>query len=91
MIRTAPWTAYVTRHAAEQFRARIAPSLDVDAARTAILRGLEAPVSIAPAHSGRGIYVRVRRSHVQPYSFRALVGPGRGHLPAVITILRSGH
>jgi hypothetical protein len=84
-------TAYVTPHAVERFRARIDPDLDETSARAAILRGLETDTaSVVPAHSGRGVVVRVRRRS-QPYSFRALIGPGDGPLPAVVTILQSGH
>lgn len=76
-----------TRHAVEQFRDRIAPRLNYDQALGAIIRGLEETNSEPrPAHSGGGYYLRVRR----PYAFRALIGPGEGKLPAVITILRSG-
>lgn len=78
---------FVGPHAVNQFRTRIAPHLNYKEARAAIIEGLATTDSIPRlAHSGRGYYLRVRR----PYAFRALIGPGEGPLPAVITILRSG-
>lgn len=78
---------FVTPHAVKQFRARIAPRLSYDQALGAIIRGLEETESEPkPCHSGKAVYIRVRR----PYAFRAVIAPGEGELPAVITILRSG-
>lgn len=78
---------FVGPHAVRQFQRRIAPRLSYEEARRAILEGLENTASTPrPAQCGVGYYLRVRR----PYSFRALIGPGKGELPAVITILRSG-
>jgi hypothetical protein len=78
---------FVTPHAVERFRERIAPHLSYGQALGAIIRGLEETTSEPrPAHSGKGYYVRVRR----PYAFRALIVPGDGPFPAVATVIRSG-
>lgn len=78
--------AFVTAHAVRQFQARIA-ALSYDAARAAILDGLaHHTVTVRPCASGTAVQVRVRHGQ---YAFRAVVGPGEGPLPAVITILRS--
>lgn len=79
--------AFVGPHPIAQFRSRIAP-LSYEQARAAILAELaEHTVSVRPAQSGAGVIVRTRGGR---YAFRALIGPGEGALPAVITILRSG-
>lgn len=81
-------SVFVTPHAVRQFQARIAP-LPYEVARTAILAELEAhALPVRPLASGCGVAVRVRGGR---YVFRALIGPGDGPCPAVITILRSGH
>ncbi|HEX6940905.1 MAG TPA: hypothetical protein VF158_15920 [Longimicrobiales bacterium] len=78
---------FVTPHAVERFRQRIAPHLTYEQALGAIIRGLDATDSERrPAQSGTRYYIRVRR----PYAFRALIVPGEGPLPAVATVLRSG-
>ena len=79
--------AFVTPHAVHQFQARIAPHLDFDAARDAILDGL-AQLSNSRRRLDGSVRVRVRR----PYPFRAVVmaPPDDRRLPAVVTILRSG-
>lgn len=80
--------AFVTPHAVEQFRARVAPHLDAAAARAAILHELtHHVVTVRPSASGTAVQVRVRHGR---YAFRAVVGRGEGPLPAVLTILRSG-
>lgn len=77
---------FVTPHAVAQFQARIAP-LAYDAARAAILEELTAHTrSLQPARSGAGVVVRTRGGR---YAFRAVIGPGDGAKPAVVTILRS--
>lgn len=78
--------AFVTPHAIAQFRARIA-DLPEGEARTAILAHLaHHVVSVRPSPSGRAVVARVRHGR---FAFRAVVGPGEGPLPAVLTILRS--
>lgn len=79
--------AFITPHAIDQFLARVDRSLTRDEARAAIVAGLQHGGPARPLRSGAGIVIRVRR---RPYSFRAVLGPGEGRLPAVITILRSG-
>ena len=81
---------FVTPHAVEQFRARIAPGLDYDRALGAIVRELsEHAVSVRPSIVGHSIVVRTRGGR---YTFRAVVvGDQDGRAPAVVTILRSGH
>lgn len=76
-------TVFVTPHAVERFRERIA-ALAYDDARAAILDGLTR-IAGAPANG----VVRVRRG---PFAFRARIGPppGPGLAPVVVTILRSG-
>lgn len=81
---------FVTPHAVEQFRARIAPSLDYEAARQAILDGIERHRRGEPGrHSSGAVTIRVRGG---PHAFRAvLMPPICGHdRPAVVTVLRSG-
>lgn len=79
---------FITPHAVERFRERIAPHLTYDQALGAIIRGLEETKSRpVPAHSGGGHWIRVRR----PFAFRALIVTGDGPLPAVATVLRSGN
>lgn len=81
--------AFVTPHAVRQFQSRIAPGLDFERARAAILTGLADFANIRPTPNGQAFRVRVRR----PYAFRAIVRPaadGEGALPVVVTILRSG-
>lgn len=85
---TAVGPAFVTPHAVRQFQARIA-HLPYELALAAIIRGLSKPANTRPTSNGRAVRVRVRR----PYQFRAIVRPsqgGQGHLPIVVTILRSG-
>ena len=78
---------FVTPHSVLAFQARIVP-LAYEAARAAILEEIATHVvSLRPAPSGAGVVVRTRGGR---YAFRALIGPGEGPLPAVITILRSG-
>lgn len=77
---------FVTSHACRQFQGRIAP-LSYEAARQAILHGLvETTAAPKPLQSGAGVMIRVRR----PYAFRAVIVRGKGPLPAVATILKSG-
>lgn len=79
---------FVTPHAVQRFRERIAPNLTYEEARDAILRGVEQTRS-EPKRSTSwpgAVLPRVRR----PYPFRAVIGPGEGELPAVLTVLRSG-
>ena len=81
--------AFVTPHAVRQFQARIAPGLSYDQARAAILDSLQNYSNVQPMMSGVAFRVLVRR----PYAFRAVVRPaadGKGSLPVVVTILRSG-
>jgi len=70
--------------------ARIDPRLTYDAARNAILRGMERAGRLERTRNGRAYRTRIRPNADYPYAFRAVVGPGEGTMPAVITILRSG-
>lgn len=79
---------YVTAHAVEQFRLRIAPWLEPAEARAAIVTELRAFGRTPKAStSGRGVIVRTRGGR---FCFRAVLSPGEGRAPAVVTILRSG-
>ncbi len=79
---------FVTPHAVRAFRDRIAP-LPYEEARAAILRELdEHTVSVRPSENRQSVVARTRGGR---YLFRAVIGPGEGPLPAVITILKSGH
>jgi hypothetical protein len=81
--------AFVTPHAVRQFQSRIAP-LPYRQALAAIITGLASATNSRPTSNGRAQRVRVRR----PHAFRAIVRPpadGKGHLPIVVTILRSRH
>lgn len=80
---------FITPHAVNQFRERIAGvAMTYEAARDAIIRELHehgrAPV---PTSNGRAWMVRTRGGE---YEFRAVIGPGEGPAPAVVTILASG-
>lgn len=78
---------FVTPHAVERFRARIAPRLSYDQALGVIARSLESADRWKKAKSRPDHYwLRTRR----PYALRVLVGPGEGPLPAVVTILPGG-
>lgn len=78
---------FVTPHAVERFRERIAPHLTYEEALGAIIHGLKETTSAPKPRGDTGaITIRVRR----PYNFRAVIMPGDGPAPAVVTILRSG-
>lgn len=79
---------FVTPHAVRQFIERIAP-MAYEQALGAIIRELdEHCVSVKPSCSGKAAIARTRGGR---YDFRAVIGPGQGPLPAVITILKGGH
>lgn len=79
---------FITPHAVRQFIARIAPRLTYEQALGAIIRELAAHGGpLRPSASGVALQTRV---HGERYSFRAVLMPGEGSQPAVVTILRSG-
>lgn len=79
---------FITSHAVEQFRRRIAP-LPYEEAREAIIAELASHAQpMKPLASGVGYYTRTRGGR---FLFRAVIVPGeKGTAPAVATILRSG-
>lgn len=83
---------FVGPHAVERFRERVpgARALSYDDARAAIVDGIASHgrVSRAPRRDGC-VLVRVRGVRA-PFPFRAVIGPGEGDRPAVVTVLRSG-
>ncbi|HEX7313276.1 MAG TPA: hypothetical protein VF297_05120 [Pyrinomonadaceae bacterium] len=74
--------AFVTPHAVQRFQERVA-SLSYDAALGAIIKGLERPASAYSSGHGKGLVIEVN----QPYEFKAVLMPGKGGKPAVVTIL----
>lgn len=81
---------FVTPHAVRQFQARVAPGLGYDQALGAIVRGMRRAGPLRPTRNQQAVYTRVRSSAEYPYDFRAVIGPGEGPKPCILTILRSG-
>lgn len=78
---------FVTPHAVEQFRARVAPDLSYEEALGAIIRALSGQDGkVSFRASTRGVVARARRG---TYSFRAVIVNGKPS-PVCVTILRSG-
>lgn len=77
---------FVTPHAVRQFQDRIA-RLEYDEARQVIIDALAVAPSerYAVTRNGKALRIKVKR----PFCFRAIIAPGEGALPAVITILRA--
>lgn len=76
---------FITPHAVEQFRARIAPWMSYEQALGAIITELRDSQGSRPTENGKAHYVRTKGK----WCFRAIIQPGESK-PAVITILRSG-
>ena len=77
---------FITPHAVEQFRRRIAPWMSYEEALGTIIRELDGAGELRPTRNGKAYYVRTKGE----WCFRAVIGPGEGQRPAVITILRGG-
>jgi hypothetical protein len=81
---TAAGRAFVTPHAVMRFQERVS-TLFYDAALGAIIKGLESPSKTYSSGHGKGLIVEVK----EPYEFKAVLMPGEGGKPAVVTILES--
>lgn len=80
---------FVSPHAVRRFRERIAPLPD-RLALAAIIHGMERAGPLRRSVNGPGLYCRVRSGNGYPHDFRAVVMPGDGPLPCVVTVLCSG-
>lgn len=76
---------FVTPHAVEQFRRRIAPWMNYEQALGAIIKELRHADNFRPTRNGKAVYVRTRGE----WCFRAVIREGH-KCPAVVTILRGG-
>lgn len=76
---------FITPHAVEQFRERIAPWLSYEQALGEIIKELRYANDFRPTQNGKAFYVRTKGK----WKFRAIISGGYDR-PAVITILRSG-
>ncbi|NLG85435.1 MAG: hypothetical protein GX493_12715 [Firmicutes bacterium] len=75
---------FITPHAVEQFRRRMAPWMSYEEALGTIIRELNTAGPLRPTRNGKAYYVRTKGE----WCFRAVIGPGEGPQPAVITVLR---
>ena len=78
---------FITPHAVEQFRRRMAPWMSYEEALGTIIRELDTTAGpLRPTRNGKAYYVRTKGK----WQFRAVIGPGEGSQPAVVTVLRGG-